>query len=124
MMKVVSYGEKVNSMKSHQSVGISLIGQAHIGLIIFMCALILSLMVSINISALIYGGIFGVITGALLLGYWLGKGGRFFLLAILSPLILIVVSPLASFADIANVLGAFFVGLCGLLCIYRLKKGS
>ncbi|MCF6458235.1 hypothetical protein [Pseudoalteromonas sp. MMG024] len=111
-------------MKTSQAVGFSLIGQAYIGLIVFAVVLAVSLIFSFNLTVVLYGAIFGAITAALLLCYWLGKGGSFFLLAVMCPLICIIVTPITSFLEIANVLGAFFVGLCLLLTGYRLKKGS
>ena len=111
-------------MKTSQAVGFSLIGQAYIGLIVFALVLALSLFFSFNMTVVFYGAIFGAITALLLLCYWLGKGGSFFLLAVVCPLICIIFTPIMSFFDIANLLGAFFVGLCLMLTLYRIKKGS
>jgi hypothetical protein len=111
-------------MKTSQAVGFSLIGQAHLGLLVFAVILAVSLVLSTNLVVVTYGGVFGVITALLLLAYWLGKGGKFFILAVVCPLVCIVLTPLTSFYDIANLLGAFFVGVCFLLTVYKLKKES
>ena len=111
-------------MKTSQAVGFSLIGQAHIGLMVFAVILAISLVLSLNLTVVTYGAVFGAVTALLLLAYWLGKGGKFFVLAVMCPLLCIIVTPITSFFEIANVLGAFFVGLCFILTIYRLKKGS
>ena len=111
-------------MRSNQAVGFSLVGQAHLGLIIFSALFAVSLAFSFDKEVIFYGLVFGTVTALLLLAYWLGKGGKFFILAVLSPLVCIVFTPLTSFLAIANLLGAFFVGLCLLLTLYKLKKGS
>ena len=111
-------------MRSNQAVGFSLISQAHLGLIGFSVFLAISMVVSFNIEVIVYGALFGSLTATLLLLYWLEKGGKFFVLAVICPLLCIIFTPLASFTAIANLLGAFFVGLCLLLMFYRIKKGS
>ena len=111
-------------MRSNQTIGFSLIAQAHFGLVIFSILLAVSLLFSINTEAIVYGLGFGVLTGSVLLAYWHGKGGTYFVCAFLCPLICIIMTPLNSFMAIANLIGAFFVGLCLLLTMYKLKKGS
>jgi hypothetical protein len=111
-------------LSQSQQVGFSLIAQAHIGLLIAASLLVLSLLFSFSLTTVIYGALFGVFSALLLMAYWLGKGGKFFILALFCPLMAIIFSPLNSFLDVANLICAYFVGLCLVLTAYKMIKGS
>lgn len=64
----------------------------------------------------------GAVGAALLLAYWLGKGGMYFILAQLAPLALIVVAPLPDFIALAQLVNAYFLGASVLLTGYRVVR--
>ena len=111
-------------LSKSQEVGFSLIARAHFGLVIASVLLAISLLFSYAVTIIINGLLFGVFSALFLLAYWLGKGGKFFIFALICPLIAIIYSPLFSFYDVANLIFSYFVGLSALLTVYKLKKGS
>lgn len=72
------------------------------------------------ITTVVTALVFGVLTSLLLLGYWHGKGGSFFIIALLMPLVLVVVSELTSFLALAWLINGFFSGAALLLLVYGL----
>lgn len=78
------------------------------------------------VGNLISALILGVMTVILLLGYWHGKGGSFFIVALLMPLVLVVIAELPSFVALAWLINAFFFGAATSLFVYlklsKLKK--
>ena len=62
----------------------------------------------------------GVISAVLLLAYWLGKGGLFFILGVSLPLVLVLFTPLASITALLNLVSGFFFGFCAALFVYKL----
>lgn len=110
-------------MQTSKEVGISLIGQAHVGALISLLVLIASCFVSFDSAVLFYSVGFGGLTGILLLAYWQGKGGIFFIGALLSPLMAVMLSPLDALLLILPLVSGFFLALCAVLTVFnRLKK--
>lgn len=102
-------------------IGASLAKQSPWGLVITsLVFIVLFLNTPINMSNSYYSLTCGLITGATLLSYWHGKGGIFFIVAILMPLVLIVLSDLPTFFALAWVINGFFFGLALLLFCYHI----
>jgi hypothetical protein len=67
--------------------------------------------------------VLGAMTVVLLLGYWHGKGGSFFIVALLMPLVLVVIAELPNFIALAWLINAFFFGAASSLFVYlKLSK--
>jgi hypothetical protein len=81
---------------------------------------VLALMDTLNISNILYAMLSGHLTGAALLAYWHGKGGMYFIAALLMPLVLIMVAELPYFMSLAWVINGFFFGLAFSLFIYHI----
>lgn len=113
-------------MSQQPHVGLSLVNKAPIGMLItFLIAVLANVFLSLNIVTLGYAVLGGVICAAILLAYWLGKGGVFFILGVSMPLLLVLFTPLATLGALLNLLSGFFFGFCAMLLIYKhliLKK--
>ncbi|NOU52800.1 hypothetical protein HG263_20030 [Pseudoalteromonas sp. JBTF-M23] len=72
------------------------------------------------LSNMAYALLFGFASAATLLGYWHEKGGSFFILALLMPLLLIIISDLSSFIALAWLISGYFFGFALALAIYKL----
>ncbi|MBD1583666.1 hypothetical protein [Pseudoalteromonas sp. S16_S37] len=72
------------------------------------------------LSNIAYALLFGFASAATLLAYWHEKGGSFFILALLMPLLLIIVSELTSFIALAWLINGYFFGFALALVIYKL----
>jgi hypothetical protein len=107
-------------MNNQPHAGLSLVNKAPLGLLITaMTALIANVFFVLNIVTLGYAIAGGVFCGAILLAYWLGKGGSFFILGISVPLLLVVFTPLASIMALLNLVSGFFLGFCVALIVYK-----
>ncbi|CAH9052478.1 hypothetical protein PSECIP111951_00628 [Pseudoalteromonas holothuriae] len=73
------------------------------------------------LSNMLYAIVFGLGCAALLLGYWHEKGGYLFILALLMPLLLVIMSELTSFVALAWVINGYFCGFALALLIYKLS---
>lgn len=113
-------------MSQQPHVGLSLVNKAPIGMLItFLIAVLANVFLTLNIVTLGYAVLGGVICAAILLAYWLGKGGVFFILGVSMPLLLVLFTPLATLGALLNLLSGFFFGFCAMLLIYKhliLKK--
>ena len=108
-------------MKTSEQVGKSIISQAYIGLIISLTIIcILCFSSEVFLFAIINGVIAGKLTSLFLLCYWRGKGGSFFIIALLSPLIAIIMTSLPNFTALFELISAYFVGASTLLMFYGL----
>lgn len=108
-------------MKTSEQVGKSIISQAYIGLIISLIVIcILCFSAEVFFFAIINGVIAGKLTSVFLLCYWRGKGGSFFIIALLSPLVVIVITSLPNFISLFQLVSAYFVGASALLMLYGL----
>lgn len=70
------------------------------------------------IFSIINGVISGKLTSLFLLCYWRGKGGSFFIIALICPLIAIVITSLPNFTALFQLISAYFVGTSSLLMLY------
>tara|TARA_B110000211_G_scaffold222335_1_gene270914 strand:+ start:950 stop:1291 length:342 start_codon:yes stop_codon:yes gene_type:complete len=108
-------------MSEQPHVGLSLVNKAPMGMLITaLIAVIANVLLELNIITLGYAVAGGVISAALLLAYWLGKGGLFFILGVSLPLVLVLFTPLASITALLNLVSGFFFGFCAALFIYKL----
>ncbi|RJE75567.1 hypothetical protein BGP78_02265 [Pseudoalteromonas sp. MSK9-3] len=80
----------------------------------------LALTDTLNVSNIVYAVVFGHLTSATLLAYWHGKGGIFFIAAVLMPLFLIVMTELPNFMSLAWVINGYFFGLAFSLLVYHI----
>jgi len=104
-------------MSQQPHVGLSLINKAP--------TVLANVFLTLNIITLGYAVLGGMVCAAILLAYWLGKGGVFFILGVSMPLLLVLFTPLATIAALLNLLSGFFFGFCAMLLIYKhviLKK--
>ncbi|HAG39111.1 MULTISPECIES: hypothetical protein [unclassified Pseudoalteromonas] len=108
-------------MKDQPHVGLSLVSKAPMGMLITaLVAVIANVLLELNIITLGYAVVGGVISAVLLLAYWLGKGGLFFILGVSLPLVLVLFTPLASITALLNLVSGFFFGFCSALFVYKL----
>ncbi|MCQ8888838.1 hypothetical protein NQT72_04860 [Pseudoalteromonas carrageenovora] len=108
-------------MSEQPHVGLSLVNKAPMGMLLTaLVAVIANVLLELNIITLGYAVAGGVVSAALLLAYWLGKGGLFFILGVSLPLVLVLSTPLASITALLNLVSGFFFGFCAALFIYKL----
>ncbi|MDO6547624.1 hypothetical protein [Pseudoalteromonas carrageenovora] len=108
-------------MSEQLHVGLSLVNKAPMGMLLTaLVAVIANVLLELNIITLGYAVAGGVLSAALLLAYWLGKGGLFFILGVSLPLVLVLFTPLASITALLNLVSGFFFGFCAALFIYKL----
>lgn len=108
-------------MSEQPHVGLSLVNKAPMGMLLTaLVAVIANVLLELNIITLGYAVAGGVVSAALLLAYWLGKGGLFFILGVSLPLVLVLFAPLASITALLNLVSGFFFGFCAALFIYKL----
>ena len=107
-------------MSQQPHVGLSLVNKAPIGMLItFLIAALANVFLTLNIVTLGHAVLGGMVCAAILLAYWLGKGGVFFILGVSMPLLLVLFTPLATIAALLNLLSGFFFGFCAMLLIYK-----
>lgn len=107
-------------MSQTPHVGLSLVNKAPIGMLItFVVAVLANVFMTLNIITLGYAVLGGAVCAAILLAYWLGKGGLFFVLGVSMPLLLVLLTPLASIGALLNLLSGFFFGFCAMLLMYK-----
>lgn len=112
-------------MSQQPHVGLSLVKKAPLGLLVtLMIAVVANLLLPLNIVTLGYAIIGGIAAAALLLAYWLGHGGVFFILGVSVPLLLVLFTPLASLAALLNLVSGFFFGFCLALVIYDFLRSK
>lgn len=106
-------------MRTNDQVGKSIISKAYIGLIISLIIIcILCFSSKVFLFAIINGVIAGKLTSLFLLFYWRGKGGSFFIIALLSPLVAIIMTSLPNFISLFQLVSAYFIGASALLMLY------
>jgi len=108
-------------MSKQPHVGLSLITKAPMGMLITaVIAVVANILLELNIATLGYAVAGGVVSASLLLTYWLGKGGLFFILGVSLPLFLVLLTPLATISALLNLISGFFFGFFVALFIYKL----
>ena len=110
-------------MSGQPHIGLSLVNKAPSGIVItVLMALVASLLFELHLTTLVYACVGGLLCGIILIAYWLGKGGIFFILGISAPLLLVVIVPLTTKAALLYLISGFFFGFCLALLGYKLKK--
>ncbi|MDP2635557.1 MULTISPECIES: hypothetical protein [unclassified Pseudoalteromonas] len=108
-------------MNNQPHVGLSLVNKAPLGLLItILIAVVAHLVFELDVMTLLYSLVGGLVCAIVLIAYWLGKGGAFFIVGVSIPLVLIVVTPLATMAALLYLVSGFFFGFCLSLLIYKL----
>ncbi|ALU44880.1 hypothetical protein [Pseudoalteromonas rubra] len=74
----------------------------------------------LNIGNVVLSLSIGALSAALLLAYWHGKGGSFFIFGLGAPMLAIIFSDLPNFLSLAWVINSFFCGFSVLLLLYKL----
>lgn len=110
-------------MSEQPHVGLSLVNKAPLGLVLSLLVAVIAGFVYTDLSllTLLYALAGGLLCSVLLLGYWSGKGGIFFILGVLTPLALVMVSPLTTMAALLYLLSGFFAGFWLVLLCYKFK---
>ncbi|TMO07994.1 hypothetical protein [Pseudoalteromonas sp. S558] len=110
-------------MSKQPHVGLSLITKAPMGMLITaIIAVIANVLLELNVITLGYAIAGGALSAMLLLAYWLGKGGLFFVLGVSLPLLLVLFTPLAGITALLNLVSGFFFGFCAALVAYKLYQ--
>ena len=108
-------------MNKQPHVGLSLVNKAPLGMLITaIIAILANTLLALNLITLGYAIFGGVVCAALLLAYWLGKGGVFFVLGVSAPLLLVLLTPLVSVAALLNLVSGFFFGFFTTLLLHNL----
>ena len=105
-------------MKDSAQVGQSIIAQAHFGCLLTLSLLgVILLTEGLTTALLLLSGAAGALCAAFLLLYWKGKGGIFFVLALICPLLLIIFAQLPTFLALAELVIGYFCALSVVLVI-------
>ncbi|WP_462175631.1 hypothetical protein [Pseudoalteromonas gelatinilytica] len=108
-------------MSEQPHVGLSLVNKAPLGFLLSVLVAVIAgfAYTELTINTLFYALAGGLVCSLLLLGYWSGKGGIFFILGVLTPLALVMVSPLSTMAALLYLLSGFFCGFWLVLLGYK-----
>ncbi|MBB1310300.1 MULTISPECIES: hypothetical protein [Pseudoalteromonas] len=110
---------------SQPHVGLSLVNKAPLGLIVTaVIAGIATVMFELELLTLAYSVLGGLVCAIILIAYWLGKGGLFFIVGVSIPLLMVIVVPLTSMAALLYLISGFFFGFCLALLGYKLLAKS
>ncbi|WP_404339284.1 hypothetical protein [Pseudoalteromonas mariniglutinosa] len=113
-------------MNEHARIGFALINKAPYGICVAVAVAFVAgfFFHDLAIVNFYYASIGGMLCALFLLAYWSGKGGLFFIAAVFTPLLLVMVSPLATLASLLYLLSGFFAGFWLLLLIYKVIKAK
>ena len=107
-------------MSKQPHVGLSLVNQAPLGILFTaLIAIVANVLLDLNIVTLAYAILGGAISAVILMAYWLGKGGIFFILGVSLPLVLVLFTPLDTATALINLVSGYFLGFCVALTIYK-----
>ncbi|KZN48829.1 hypothetical protein [Pseudoalteromonas luteoviolacea] len=112
-------------MQNNKQIGMSLASKAPMAVLI--CAIIFLLLFlgsAINLANLLLALSVGVLSAVLLLAYWHGRGGSYFILGLAAPMLSILFSELPDFWALAWVINGFFCGFAILLWLFKLKNSQ
>lgn len=109
-------------MKTERQVGFSIVSKAPLGCALSSVLLVVSAIISLHLELIPLGLASGVVCGLLLLAYWLGKGGSFFILALICPSVAFFYAELNSINEMLQLVISFYWALSVILTIYKLKK--
>jgi hypothetical protein len=107
-------------MSKQPHVGLSLVNKAPLGMLFTaLIALVANVLLDLNIVTLAYAISGGAVSAVILMAYWLGKGGIFFILGVSLPLVLVLFTPLGTATALINLVSGYFFGFCVTLTIYK-----
>lgn len=107
--------------KPQPHVGLSLVNKAPLGLVITtLIAIAATFLFELPLSTLGYASAGGFLCSVILIAYWLGKGGIFFIAGVSIPLLMVIVMPLTTMAALLYLISGFFFGFCLALLGYKL----
>ncbi|MEH6393355.1 hypothetical protein [Pseudoalteromonas sp.] len=107
--------------KPQPHVGLSLVNKAPLGLVsTALIAIIATFMFDLELLTLAYASAGGLLCAVILIAYWLGKGGIFFIVGVSIPLLMVIIMPLATMAALLYLVSGFFFGFCLALLGYKL----
>ena len=107
-------------MSKQPHVGLSLVNKAPLGILLTaLIAIVANVLLDLNIVTLAYAILGGAISAVILMAYWLGKGGIFFILGVSLPLVLVLFTPLDTATALINLVSGYFLGFCVALTIYK-----
>ncbi|MDK1285705.1 hypothetical protein [Pseudoalteromonas umbrosa] len=112
-------------MQNNTQIGMSLANKSPIAIMI--CAvifLLLFLCSAINFANLFVALSVGTLSAVLLLAYWHGRGGIYFILGLAAPMLSILFSELPDFWALGWVINGFFCGFAILLWLFKLKNSQ
>ncbi len=112
-------------MNQQPHVGLSLVNKAPLGLLVTtITALTAGFLFEIDLLTLLYAFIGGLACAVILIAYWLGKGGIYFIVGVSVPLLLVIMMPLATMAALLYLISGFFFGFSLALLGYQLINKS
>ncbi|MCQ8877180.1 hypothetical protein NQT69_03885 [Pseudoalteromonas shioyasakiensis] len=112
-------------MNQQPHVGLSLVNKAPLGLLVTtITALTAGFLFEIDLLTLLYAFIGGLACAVILIAYWLGKGGIYFIVGVSVPLLLVIMMPLATMAALLYLISGFFFGFSLALLGYKLINKS
>ncbi|MBQ4837085.1 MULTISPECIES: hypothetical protein [Pseudoalteromonas] len=112
-------------MQNNKQIGQSLANKAPI--VVITCVaifILLSLCSPLNWLNLLLSLGVGSLSAGLLLAYWHGKGGSYFILGLLAPMLSIVLSELPDFWSLGWVISGFFCGFAMFLWLFKLLSSQ
>lgn len=113
------------TQNSQPHVGLSLVAKAPIAVVITIVLIVVVAALSAPLwHVLGFSALAGLVCGALLLAYWSGKGGIFFIVGLLVPLINVMAIDLSSFTSLYQLILAFFCGFWLSLWVFKLVTGN
>ncbi|WP_105200516.1 hypothetical protein [Pseudoalteromonas sp. T1lg76] len=116
---------ETNSSPKPPHVGLSLVQKAPLATLVTL--ILLAVVVGVYgpmWSVLVIALIAGVGCGVLLLAYWLGKGGIYFILGLLVPLLAVIFAELPNFISLFQLILTFFCGFWSSLWALKLVNGT
>ncbi len=102
-----------------------LMAKAYLGVIVSLLGVGLSLwLFTLPWQGLVYPLIAGIVAGACLLAYWYGKGGIYFFITFLMPLLTVMLTPMPELGSLVALISGFFLGGSSVLAITNMRVGS
>ncbi|KZN46694.1 hypothetical protein [Pseudoalteromonas luteoviolacea] len=110
-------------MKKNNAISLSLASKAPIAIVICCFGFVLlALSSAFHLTNLLLALSVGALSAVLLLAYWHGKGGHFFILGLAAPMLSILFSELPDFWALGWVINGFFCGFAILLWLFKVKN--
>ncbi|MBQ4810373.1 hypothetical protein A7985_07995 [Pseudoalteromonas luteoviolacea] len=110
-------------MQENKTISLSLARKAPVAIAICCTGfVILALVSAFHITNVLLALSVGALSAALLLAYWHGKGGYYFILGLAAPMLSILFSDLPDFWALGWVINGFFCGFAILLWLFKIKN--